>query len=316
MTAADLARRPTADPLQRLLAHGFAAAYGRPPETVWRAPYAFHLGAHAVPRSPALTGIVPGTDWVAAADRHTGAAVAPRTDGMLRCGSLNHPAESAALPLLGPAARAPGWAARPYAALRALAAAGVGRGGADLQVNAALPDEAGLPVAEPLECAAALAVADLHAHRGGAPVPRARLARLLGTAVPGDDALRRAVLFARAGHLLAVDGGTHRPLRGDRSGADPGLLLLTLRAPAGPPPHPDTAAGGVATALALSEALRAGAWSAWWPARRPGRGLLLLMPRERRAAVRAAVADAFTRAALPVPRCVRIAAGDAAHREH
>ncbi|MGW1378748.1 galactokinase [Streptomyces sp. NPDC002446] len=313
MTAPDLARSPAADPVLRLLAHGFTTAWGRPPEAVWQAPYAFHLTAHAVPPGPPPTGIAPRTDWVAAADRHTAVAVAPRTDGMLRCGSLNHPAESAELPLTGPAARAPAWAARPYAALRALAAAGVGRGGADLQLNAPLPDAVGLPVAEPLECAAALAVADVCAGPGDRPATRDRLRDLLSAAVPGDDALRRAVLLARPGHLLAADGSTHRLLRTHDGGSDPCLLLVTVRAaPAGGArPHGDTAA---IAALAAGEALRAGARSAWWPGKRPGRSVLLLMPPGRRRTVRAAVAGAFARRGLPVPRFLRIALADAARR--
>ena len=228
---------------------------------------------------------------------------------MLRCGSLQHPAETAELPLTGPAARAPGWAARPYAALRTLAAAGIGRGGTDLQLNATLPDAVGLSVAEPLECAAALAVASVHADRGGCPPTRAQVARLLATGVPGDDALRRAVLFARTGRLLAADG-SHPPLCAPDGGPPPSLLLVTARLAGG---DPTATATGLATAV--HDALRAGAWSATWPGRRPGRSVLLLMPPDRRAAVRAAVADACHRCDLPVPRFLRIAVADAARRE-
>ncbi|MFE0190114.1 galactokinase [Streptomyces sp. NPDC058989] len=312
MRAVDLARRPAADPVLRLLAHGFTTAHGRPPEVVWRAPYPFHLTGRAVHPGPVRAKGAPPADWVAAADWHLAVAVAPRADGMLHCGSLNHPAESAALPLTGPAAPAPRWAARPYAALRALAAAGIGRGGADLQLNATLPDSVGLALAEPLECALALAVADACASPGVRPPTRAQLAELLGSAVPGDDALRRAVLFARAGHLLAADGSTHRPLRGTGGGPEPCLLLVAVRT-AGDEDRRQGAA--TATALVIREALRAGARSAWWPGGRPGRGVLLLMPPDRRAAVRAEVAGAFGRCGLPVPRFLRIAVADAARRE-
>ncbi|MGP8297435.1 galactokinase [Streptomyces inhibens] len=318
MNTVDLAHRPTADPLLRLLAHGFATAYHHPPGAVWHAPYAFHLSASAVPPGPQLPGTTPRTDWVAAANWSVGVAVAPRADGMLRCGSLNHPADGAELPLTGPPTRAPGWAARPYAALRALAAAGYGRGGADLHLNAVLPAAVGLPVAESLECAVALAVAGVHAERGGRPLPRARLAELLGAAVPGDDALRRAVLFARSGHLLAADGSTYRPLPAQDGGPDPCLLLLTARITADGHEGAPTAAGDTALAngiaLAVREALRAGARSAWWPRKRPGRSVLLLAPRDRRAAIRTAAADAFARRGLPVPRFLRIALAAAADR--
>lgn len=306
---------PAADPALRLLAQGFATAYDRPPDTVWQAPYAFHLTSYAVPPDGALAGTLPRTDWVAAADRHVAVAVAARTDGLLRCGSLDHPADRAELPLTGPAARAPDWAARPYAVLRALAGAGIGRGGADLQLAATLPDAVGLSVAEPLECATALAVADAHARSAGCPPTRAQVARLLTTAVPGDDALRRAVLFARSGRLLAADGSTHQPLRAPDGGPDPCLLLVTVHATAtceGGRTRTDAVATGIA--LAIREALRGGAWSAWWPEKRPGRSVLVLAPRDRHAAVRATVADAFGRCALPVPSFQRIALADAARR--
>lgn len=318
MRAVDLARRATADPLLRLLAHGFATTYGRPPGAVWRAPYAFRLAASAVDPGPPPSAAAPRTDWVAAANWYVAAAVSPRADGLLRCGSLNHPAESAELPLTGPAAPAPGWAARPYAVLRALAAAGFGRGGADLHVNATLPDAVGLPVAEPLECAVALALADVHAARGARPLSRAQLADLLGAAVPGDHGLRRAVLFGRTGHLLAADGSTHRPLPAPDGGPAPSLLLLTART--APDAGSDTAADGAAAvatclATAVREALTAGARSASWPGTRPGRSVLLLMPPERRSAVRTAVIDAFRHCDLPVPRLLRIRVTAAARRE-
>ncbi|MGW7573927.1 galactokinase [Streptomyces sp. NPDC054765] len=333
MSAADLAYRTTADPLLRLLSHGFATAYGRAPDAVWRAPYAFRVPASAVPSGPPYTGTALRTDWFAAAGHHVDVAVAPRADGMLRCGSLNHPAGTAELPLTGPPARAPDWAARPYAVLRALAAAGCGRGGADLQLNVPLPDAAGLPVAAPVECAVALAVAGAHAGRGGRPPTRAQLARLLCAAAPGDDGLRRAVLFARGGHLLAADGSAHQPLRAPDGSPDPCLLLLAARGTfrggtdtdaAVPATATSTAtstatrtASAVATGLAsaVREALRAGAWSAWWPGTRPGRSVLLLVPPDRRSAVRAAAFEAFRGCGLPVPRMLRITLADAARRE-
>ncbi|SED69184.1 galactokinase [Streptomyces sp. 2112.3] len=353
MSAVDLARRTTADPLLRLLSHGFSRGFHRPPDAVWRAPYAFRVSAYAVrdstaalrgpasalrgsasgfrvsasavPPGSAGTGPEPGADWFAAAGHYVDVAVAPRADGMLRCASLNHPAETAELPLTGPAARAPAWAARPYAVLRGLAAAGCGRGGADLQLNAPLPEAVGLPVGESLECAVALAVSGVHAGRGGDPPTRSQLARLLGSAVPGDDGLRRAVLFARAGHLLAADGRTHLPLRAPDGATDAGLLLLTARPTAtrdanagdATPATPDTPTARTAAGLATAvrEALRAGAWSAWWPGTRPGRGVLLLVPPDRRVAVRTATAEAFRRCDLPVPRLLRINAVDAARRE-
>jgi galactokinase len=210
--------------------------------------------------------------------------------------------------------------------LRALAAAGFGRGGADLHVNATLPDAVGLPVAEPLECVVALALADVHAARGARPLSRTHLADLLGAAVPGDHGLRRAVLFGRPGHLLAADGSTHRPLHAPDGGPAPCLLLLTARTgtdtgsgsgSGSGSGTADTGAAAVATGLATAvrEALRAGARSASWPGTRPGRSVLLLMPPDRRTAVRTAVIDAFRSCDLPVPRLLRICVTAAARRE-
>lgn len=184
-------------------------------------------------------------------------------------------------------------------------------------MNATLPDAVGLPVAEPLECAVALALADVHAARGARPLPRAQLAELLGAAVPGDHGLRRAVLFGRTGQLLAADGSARRPLPAPDGGPAPCLLLLTARMGTGGDTE-DTGAAAVATGLAsaVREALRAGARSACWPGTRPGRSVLLLLPPDRRAAVRTAVIDAFRRCDLPVPRLLRIAVTAAARREN
>ncbi|MER5733595.1 galactokinase [Streptomyces sp. NPDC002138] len=306
-----LARSATADPLFRLVAYALEAAHGRPPTAVWSAPHAFRLGA---------SGLVGAAGWPVAA------AAAPREDGVVRLSSLSHPAHSCDLPLAlaGPPATAPAWAARPYALLRALARAGYGRGGTDLHVQGSLTEAAGLALAEPADCAVALAVADVHPRTGpadppdagpGAQPPRADLARLLARALPdGDDALRRAVLFARPGHALATGAPT---------GADPGapprhvgfdppasgtrLVLVAVRgAPA------DRAAD---RERAVAGARRAGALDVWHPGARPGRAVLLRLPEDRVARVRAAVAAEFRALDRPVPRFLNIAVAGAARRE-
>ncbi|MFG2617240.1 galactokinase [Streptomyces sp. NPDC048507] len=292
-----LARRATADPLYRLVAYALEAAHGRPPAAVWSAPYAFHLG------SPAL---------VAAADWPVAAAAAPRTDGLVRLSSLAHPADSCDLPLTltGPLPATPAWAARPYALLRALARAGYGRGGTDLHVQGSLTPAAGLATAEPADCAVALAVADVHTPAGEEP-DRAHLARLLAGALPdGDDALRRAVLFARAGSALLLGPAPDpRHVAFDPPASGSRLVLLAVRAgPAVPDPAADLA-------RAVARARGAGALSAWAPGPRPGRSVLVLLPEARRATVRAAVAADFRDRGRPVPRFLNIAVAGAARRE-
>ncbi|MFE9633627.1 galactokinase [Streptomyces sp. NPDC006463] len=301
MTAAagDLARRATADPLFRLVAYALEAAHGRPPAAVWSAPYAFHLG------SPGL---------VAAASWPTAAAAAPRTDGMVRLSSLGHPADGCDLPLTlsGPPPAAPAWAVRPYAVLRALAGAGYGRGGTDLHVQGSLTAAAGLATAEPADCALALAVADVHTGPDERP-DRAHLVRLLAEALPdGDDALRRAVLFARPGEALLLDAGSRASRRYvpfDPAVSGARLVLVAVRGDDG---GTDPAAE---LARAVACARRAGALSAWPPGPEPGRSVLVLLPEARLTAVRAAVAHEFRDRGRPVPRFLNIAVAGAARRE-
>lgn len=295
----DLARRATADPLFRLVAYALEAAHGRPPAAVWSAPYAFHLG------SPGL---------VAAAGWPTAAAAAPRSDGLVRLSSLGHPADGCDLPLTlaGPPPAAPAWAARPYAVLRALARAGYGAGGTDLHVQGSLTGAAGLATAEPAECAVALAVADVHTGAGGPP-DRERLARLLAGALPdGDDGLRRAVLFARSGRALLLSAEPRRRRRYvdfDPAASGARLVLVAVRG--------EAADRQRELARAVACARRAGALSAWPPGqgREPGRSVLVLLPRARLAAVRAAVAEDFRDRGRPVPRFLNIAVAGAARRE-
>ncbi|MFB6613903.1 galactokinase [Streptomyces sp. NPDC056367] len=293
----DLARRATADPLFRLVAYALEAAHGRRPAAVWSAPYAFHLG------SPGL---------VAAAGWPTAAAAAPRTDGLVRLSSLAHPADSCDLPLTltGPPPGAPDWAVRPYAVLRALARAGHGRGGTDLHVQGSLTAAAGLATAEPADCAIALAVADVHGGMDREP-DRAHLARLLADALPdGDDALRRAVLFARPGKALLLGpepGRRQRYVDFDPAASGARLVLLAVRGdPAERPAELDRA---------VARTRAAGALSAWQPGQREGRSVLVLLPEARRAAVRAAVAEDFRGRGRPVPRFLNIAVAGPARRE-
>ncbi|MFI5640619.1 galactokinase [Streptomyces goshikiensis] len=288
-----LARRATADPLFRLVAYALETAHERPPAAVWSAPYAFHLGSR---------GLVAAAGWPVAA------AAAPRGDGLVRLSSLGHPADSCDLPLAptGPAPAAPAWAVRPYAVLRALARAGFGSGGTDLHLQGSLTAAAGLATAEPADCAVALAVADVHTRADEEP-DRERLAGLLARALPdGDDALRRAALFARPGEALTTSGG-RRYVPFDPAASQERLVLLAVRG------DPGERAAELARAVACAR--RAGALSAWPPGRRPGRSVLVLVPAARLSAVRAAVAEEFRGRGRPVPRFLNIAVAGAARRE-
>ncbi|MEV7617382.1 galactokinase [Streptomyces sp. NPDC089799] len=301
--APDLARRATADPLFRLAAYALEAAHGRRPAAVWSAPHAFRLG-------PA-----PGPERVAAAGWPVAAAAAPREDGLVRLSSLSHPAHSCDLPLAldgPPPDGIPDWAARTYALLRALARAGHGRGGTDLHVQGALTPAAGLATAEPADCAVALAVAGVHGPAGTEP-DRAELAALLAEALPpgpagGDDGLRRAVLFARPGRALLLEpGGRRRYVPFDPPGSGARLVLMAVRG------APADRAADLGRAVELVR--RAGAPAAWAPGRRSGRSVLVLLPEERVAAVRAGVAADFRGRGRPVPRFLNVPVAGAARRE-
>lgn len=196
--------------------------------------------------------------------------------------------------------------------LRALARAGYGRGGTDLHVQGSLTAAAGLATAEPAECALALAVADVHTGPDERP-DRAHLARLLAEALPdGDDALRRAVLFARPGEALLLGAGpraSRRYVPFDPAVSGARLVLVAVRG--------DDGGTGPAAELARAVACarRAGALSAWPPGPEPGRSVLVLLPEARLTAVRAAVAREFRDRGRPVPRFLNIAVAGAARRE-
>ncbi|MCX4825272.1 galactokinase [Streptomyces sp. NBC_01142] len=287
--ALDIARRPTADPLFRLVAYALESAHDRHPATVWSAPHAFHLG------SPRL---------VAAAGWPVAAAAAPRDDGLVRLSSLAHPAQSCELPLTGPPPPHPDWAARTYALLRTMARAGYGRGGIDLHIHSTLTTAVGLSSAEPLECAVALAVADLHSGGARPRPPRGRLAALAEAAAPdGDEALRSAVLFARPGRALLLGDSRPRRIRFDPAEHGARLMLLVTRG------------GTEDTGRAVDSARRAGATASWWPGLQPGRSALVLLPQARLTDVRTAVAEEFRSRGRPVPRLLNITVAGAARHE-
>ncbi len=119
-----------------------------------------------------------------------------------------------------------GWAAYPAGVVRALRAAGVELGGADLVLESTIPVGAGLSSSAALTCGVALALDDL----AGAELSRERLARIAQAAendevgVPTGLMDQYAVLLAREGHALHLDFAApvptaeHVPVRWSEAG--------------------------------------------------------------------------------------------------
>lgn len=129
----ELVSRLDAKPELRLVPYAFERAYGRPPASVWSAPYAVRLADQ---------------DLAVAVQWQVVVAAAPRRDGLTRVASLDHAAEWSGA-LTGEHEPPPAWARVPCAALlEARPATGV-----DLLIHTDLPDGSGLPCDAPLRCA-------------------------------------------------------------------------------------------------------------------------------------------------------------------
>jgi galactokinase len=211
------------------LAEAFRRRAGRVPEGVWFAPGRVNLiGEH--------TDYSDGFVLPVAIDRGVLLAAAPRADRRLRCWSLQEAGQlDVGLAEIGPG-KVDGWAAYPAGVAWALGQAGLADGGADLLVDGDVPAGAGLSSSAALECASALALADLH--RGVAPPDRAELARLARRAeveavgMPCGIMDQMASMLARPGHALFLDTRTlaveHLPL--DLDGVALRLMVIDTRA--------------------------------------------------------------------------------------
>jgi galactokinase len=140
-------------------------------------------------------------------------AAAHRPDRRLRCWSLQRgePLDQS-VDDLGPG-RVDSWAAYPAGVAWALAQAGVAVGGADLVIDGDVPAGAGLSSSAALECATALALADLFAPDGRRPdrVALARIARraeIEAVGMPCGVMDQMISMLGRAGHALFVDTRT------------------------------------------------------------------------------------------------------------
>jgi galactokinase len=195
---------PALQPDPVTLAAAFTTATGRAPEGIWSAPGRVNLiGEH--------TDYNDGYVLPFALAARTAAAAARRTDGRFTVRSLQWPGSGAEVEL---AELRPGSLAGPAAYVAgvawALRAAGHPVEGMDIVVDGAVPVGAGLSSSAALECASALAVAELSRIR----LPLADLARLAQRAenefvgVPCGIMDQMASMVARAGHALFLDTRT------------------------------------------------------------------------------------------------------------
>jgi galactokinase len=201
----------------------FRAWHGAAPEGAWHAPGRVNLiGEHTDYNN----------GWVLpfALDRGVVVAAARRGDDVLDISSLQSEGQAiVALPGLRPGG-VTGWAAYPAGVAWAMREAGLSVGGASLVIDSDLPQGAGLSSSAAIECAVAIALADLY----GADVPRTELARLARRAenemvgVPSGIMDQSASLLCEAGHALLLDcrSGQTTPVPFDPAAA--GLALLVV----------------------------------------------------------------------------------------
>jgi galactokinase len=215
------------------LAEAFHARSGQAAEGVWSAPGRVNLiGEH--------TDYSDGFVLPVAIDRGVLVAAARRADRRLRCWSAQEPGQlDVDLAELAPG-RVEGWGAYPAGVAWALGQAGLADGGADLLVDGDVPAGAGLSSSAALECATALALADLHRAPSASAAPdRVKLARLARRAeveavgMPCGIMDQMASMLAREGHALFLDTRTlvteHLPLGLDVAGLR--LVVIDTRAP-------------------------------------------------------------------------------------
>jgi galactokinase len=206
------------------LAVAFTELTGRPPEGIWSAPGRVNLiGEH--------TDYNDGYVLPFALAARTAAAASRRADGRLTVRSLQWPGSSLDVRL---SALQPGAVAGPgaYAAgvAWAMRAAGHPVGGLDIVIDGAVPVGSGLSSSAALECAAALAIAELSGIRL-APAELARLAQRAEkefVGVPCGIMDQMAAMLALAGHALFLDTRTGIVEQVPLDPAASGLVLLVI----------------------------------------------------------------------------------------
>jgi galactokinase len=206
----------------------FADRYGTRARGSWRAPGRVNLiGEH--------TDYNDGFVLPFAIGAGVSAAAARRDDNMLALTSLQAPGAdvTVALDSLTPGS-VTGWASYPAGVAWALREAAYPVGGTSIAIDSDVPLGAGLSSSAALECAAALALTELH----GITVPRQQLAAIAQRAenayvgAPTGIMDQSAVLLCQAGHALLLDCrsgiGTAVPL--DPAAVGFVLLIIDTRA--------------------------------------------------------------------------------------
>jgi galactokinase len=239
------AERPEAGAARRFTAH-----FGVAPDGIWQAPGRVNLiGEH--------TDYNDGFALPFAIGARVCAAARARQDGtlVLTSGQSDESETSIGVADLAPGSVS-GWAAYPAGVVWAMRTAGYPVGGISLAIDADLKPGAGLSSSAALECAVALALADLH----GLTLSRPELALLARHAendfvgAPTGIMDQMAVLACQQGHALLLDcrsqAGTAVPLAPARSGL--ALMIIDTRAK-----HELTDGGYASRRLACEEAAMA-----------------------------------------------------------
>jgi galactokinase len=210
----------------------FRGQFGTDPDGVWAAPGRVNLiGEHV--------DYAQGLSLPIALPHSTVVAVGRRRDGMLRCRS-GLGSWTGRIDEIAPG-NPPDWAAYLAGvvwAMRRDGLLGSDFGGADVAVESSVPIGAGLSSSAALECALALALADLF----GAPTDDAGRAALAACCVRAENDIALAPtggmdqavsLRAEDGHALLVDSrdGGVTPVPFDLAGEGLALLVIDTRAP-------------------------------------------------------------------------------------
>jgi len=202
----------------------FRDAYGAAPEGAWLAPGRVNLiGEH--------TDYNEGFVLPFALSRATLAVAGRRDDDIIELRSRQMPdgGEAISIGSLEPGA-IPGWAGYPAGVVWAMRAAGHPVAGVRLLIDSDLPRGAGLSSSAALECAVALALADLH----GLAVPRSELVLIAQRAendfvgVPCGIMDQSASLLCEAGQALLLDCRTAETAAVPFDPAASGLELLVI----------------------------------------------------------------------------------------
>ena len=209
------------------LTDGFADAYGRAPDGVWRGPGRVNLiGEH--------TDYNDGLVLPFALPWGVDAAVARTDDDIVEVRSRQRPDEPSRVPAADLAPGTPsGWAAYASGVVWAMREAGHDVRGARVMIDTDLPIGAGLSSSAALECSVAIALNDLY-DLGLTPQDLAALTQraenaFVGAPTGGMD--QNASLRARAGHALYLDmrSGGARNVPFDLEAAGMRVLIIDTR---------------------------------------------------------------------------------------